>query len=224
MGDFESFSGAESSEGIDAGALDRLREQMKEASASMASDQKQEQKQKKQEDNLYQILLQFIDKLGPKHPLVYLIVKNMSENFLAEVILAIIALNYPAIQKAAGLELTNEQSITIKEEALIVPNLSDQTTPLKVRIDMDIWIKFINEVVFKNPNRNLKAIKNPKYPNTAKHCFTDLMSYITQDYLQNEKVSFFGESIEKFMRLYAINLIERLEAHLDSTKKLEGDA
>ena len=151
MGDLESFSVAEGSEGVDAGALDRLREQMKEAAAGMARDQKQEQKQKKVEDNLYQILLQFIDKLGPKHPLVYLIVKNMSENLLAELILAIIALNYSAIQKATGLELSDENSITIKEDALIVPNLSDQTTPLKIRIDLDIWIRFINEVVFKNP-------------------------------------------------------------------------
>jgi hypothetical protein len=224
MGDLESFSVAEGSEGVDAGALDRLREQMKEAAAGMARDQKQEQKQKKVEDNLYQILLQFIDKLGPKHPLVYLIVKNMSENLLAELILAIIALNYSAIQKATGLELSDENSITIKEDALIVPNLSDQTTPLKIRIDLDIWIRFINEVVFKNPVRNLKAIKNPKYPNTAKHCVTDLMSYIAQDYLQKENVSFFGESVEKFMRLYAINLIERLEQHVNDTKQIEGNA
>ena len=40
MGDLESFSVSEGSEGVDSGALDRLREQMRASAAQMKKDQK----------------------------------------------------------------------------------------------------------------------------------------------------------------------------------------
>lgn len=222
MGDLESFSVSEGSEGVDSGALDRLREQMKEAAAAMARDQKQEQKQKKQENNLYQVIIQLMNKLGANHPLVTLIIKNLRENILSEVILAVIALNYDSVQKAVGLDLASTKELALNENSLVVPSFGENDD-IEIRFRLDVWIRFINDVIFKNPGRNLHSIKSVKFPNTAKHCFTDLMSYIAQEYLQAKKVQFYGGNIEKFMRLYSINLIERLELHLQNTKKIESN-
>lgn len=223
MSDLESFSPSESSEGVDAGALDRLREQMKEAAKAMKSDQKQEQKQKKTEDAMYKVLVLFIDSLGATHPVVYYSVKCLSDNILSELILCALSLNYPTIQQLVGLELIPVNTdVDQDEQALIVPNLANSDMPLSLRLNIEIWIKLINNKAFENPLRNLNALKDLKTPGVPKHSFTDLMSYIAQDYLQSHQVDFNGLSIEKFIRALIANLIERLEAHVKSTQKLEN--
>lgn len=225
MSDLESFSPSEGSEGVDAGALERMREQMRAAAQAMQKDQKQEQKQKKSEDAMYQVLIMFIDKLGATHPIVVYIVRTLKDNLLSEIILTIISLNYPVLHSQVGLELVTEQSPlpNASENALIVPNLALSEMSLHLRLNLELWIKLINQKIFLEPVRNLQAIRNPKAPATAKHSFTDLMSYIAQDYLQTAKVDFNGQAIEKYIRALSANLIERLEAHLNSTPKISND-
>jgi hypothetical protein len=223
MSDLESFSPSESSEGVDSGALDRLKEKMQEAAKGMKRDQQQEQKQKQSEDAMYKILVVFIDKLGPEHPLVFLIVKCLSQNILSEIILTIISLNYPSVHQAVGLTLLNDDQISNQnEQALIVPNLADGDMPLKIRLNIEIWIKLLNEKCFIDPNRNLATLRNKKSPDAASHFVTDLMSYICQEYLQKNQVNFNGMAIEKFIRALTANLIHRLEQHLNNITKIES--
>lgn len=221
MSDLESFSPSESSEGVDPAALERLKEQMREAAKAMKRDQQQEQKQKKTEDVMYQTLIMFVNTLGTDHPLVYYIVRCLSENILSELILSIISLNNPALHELTGLNLADTTSQpTINEQALVVPNLSTESMPLHLRLNIEIWIKLINDKAFEKPSRNLDSIRIKKQPELPKHAFTDLMSYVAQDYLQNQNIQFDGHAIEKFIRALTANLISRLDSHIKSTLEL----
>lgn len=222
MSDLESFSPSESSEGVDPAALERLKEQMREAAKGMKRDQQQEQKQKKTEDVMYQTLIMFINTLGTDHPLVFYIVKCLSENILSELIISIIALNHPQLQQITGLTLVgSSQNEILNEGSLVVPDLSSGNMPLHLRLNMELWIKSINDKAFENPTRNLESIRIKKQPELPKHAFTDLMSYIAQDYLLNQKVEFDGHAIEKFIRALTANLISRLDNHLKNTPELD---
>lgn len=222
MSDLESFSPSESSEGVDSGALDRLREQMKEAAAGMARDQKQEQKQKKSEDALYNVLVTFINQLGPTHPLVKYIVKGLGTNILSEILLIIISLNYPTLQKLLGLELVDEDTAIATSNSIAIPDLTDSEMPLYLKINIESWIKFLNDKIFLQPDRNLASLKNKSNPEIANIAFTDLTSYIIQEYLHQSKVQFNGPAIDKFAKALCLNTVSRLEQHINSTKNLNA--
>lgn len=223
MSDLESFSPSESSEGVDPAALERLKEQMREAAKGMKRDQQQEQKQKKTEDAMYQVLINFVNTLGPDHPLVYYIVRCLSENILSDLILSIIALNNPQLHELTGLTLVNQESSEINEQSLIVPNLSTDSMPLHLRLNIELWIKVINDKAFLNPDRNLNSIRIKKQPELPKHALTDLMSYTAQEYLLNQHIQFDGHAIEKFIRALTANLIVRLDNHIKSTLEITSN-
>lgn len=225
MNDFESFSASEGQEGVDAGALERLREKMKAASAQMKKDQKQEQKQKQQEDDLYQIILAFLNELGADSPIVILVSKAVAHNIVAEMILAVLSLNYKTIQKILGLELAekNTTSETTDTKSLVNPKLSSQDLPLYIRINIDAWLKLINTTAFLKPHKNLTSIKDNWEPTEACSAFKNLMSFIAQDYLEREKIEFNAHNINQFMMAFSHNLIERLENHIGETKQINSD-
>lgn len=222
MGDLENFSVSEGQGGVDAGALDRLREQMKAAAAQMAKDQKDEKKQKDQEDTLYHILITFLNTLGPSDPLVALIVKCLAENIGSDIILVILSLNYKSLSKAIKLDLINsKEEVNKDEESLIVPKLGDQDLDISIKFNIDLWIHRLNEVAFEKPARNLQSLKLLGQRPMAKTAVVNLMAHIMQVYLQSTNQPFFGENVLKFCGLICSNLVERLEEHLKNTKLLE---
>lgn len=225
MSDLEMFGASESTEGVDAGAMERLREQMKAAAAQMKGDQQQEQKQKKDEDTLYEALVSFVNTLGAHDPLVVLIVKCLAANILSNVILTVLALNYKTLHEVVGIELispNNGAEADKDEDALIVPKLGEDDLDLYIKVNLDHWIHRINEVVFESPIRNLHGIKQPGDTNRAKGVFVNLVAYMAQDYLEKNNQPFFGENVLKFTSLVCTNLIERLIEHTNSQPKLES--
>lgn len=224
MSDLENFSPSESNEGVDAAALERMREQMKRASQQMKGDQQQEAKQKQKEDNLYEVLLTFIRKLGPDNPLVVLIAKCIAHNISAEMILSLIAPIFPTIQKITGLEILPPAGKVLTEsqtKELINPRISDSELPINVRISLDNWLKAINATSFKDPKRNYNAMKSLANPERACGPFQNLISYVAQEYLQREKVNFNPENVVNFVTVFGDNMIQRLKMTTESTKELE---
>jgi hypothetical protein len=224
MSDFESFSPSENSEGVDAAALERLREQMKKASQQMKGDQQQEAKQKQKEDNLYEVLLAFVKKLGPGNKIVALISKCIANNISAEIILALIGPIFPTVQKLIGLEILPPASKVLTEaqtKELINPQISNSELPLHVRISLDNWIKAINSTSFKDPKRNYISIASKANPEKACGAFHGLIAFVAQEYLQREKVDFNPQNVLNFMSLFSDNLIQRLKMTTESTKEIE---
>lgn len=60
MGDFESFAGFDSSEGVDPASFEKFKERIKAAAAQIKALKKGEQKQRKKEEKLIKILLKFV--------------------------------------------------------------------------------------------------------------------------------------------------------------------
>jgi hypothetical protein len=220
----ESFNPTESNEGVDAAALERMREKMKAARAQMQKDKKQEQKQKKQEDSLFEALFVLVKQLGPKDQRVQYITACLRYNIPAETILSMIAVSFQTIQKLTGLQLSSPRDTVTAEQqqALIVSNnLGTQNLPIHVRFNLDIWIKSINKTVFEKPVQNHRAIFNPY---TSQQCIAsmkNLISFMAQDYMQRERVPFNGQNIINFVDVFVENLAERLQKQIDSTQKLE---
>lgn len=224
MSDLESFSPSESSEGIDAAALERMREQMKRASQQMKRDQQQEAKQKQKEDNLYEVLLAFIRQLGPENSLVVLIAKSIAHNMSAEVILSLISIAFPTVQKVMGLEMLPSGDKVLTEaqtKDLMNPKFANSDLPLNVRINLDNWLKSINMIAFKDPKRNYESCMSKANPERACGPFQNLIAYIAQEYLQKEKVEFNPENVVNFVTVFSDNMIQRLKMTVESTKELE---
>jgi len=220
----EFFSPGEDAEGVSEAALEQMRERMRAAAAQMKKDQAQEQKQKQTEDALYQILLAFIGNLGPEDKIVRLITAALSKNILAEMILGVISLNYKTVQKVIGLEMVDAKSLKpadVDEKQLVHTKFSNQTLPIHIRVNLDSWIKTINNAAFLKPWRNLTSISDLKDSSKAKKEFSNLISYVAQSYMQKENQEFLGENVIKFSKAFSSNLLERLDKHVKSTKEIE---
>ena len=223
MNNFESFSPAESAEGLDPSALDRLREKMKENAKQAANDAKQEAKQKQQEESLFELLVSLIDDLGHKHPLVNQLVKCLEHNIPAQFILSLVALVYPSIQPKVGLKI--EQHIDnpdlIDSKSLVVPNLSSDMS-LLVKLNLNTWITHINTICFLDPVRFYNRLKHQSEKNTCINAPVALMSYCNQQYMQNNNLDFNAANVAQFAKVYLDNLVERLHQFTLNQKQIDS--
>ena len=89
MSDLESLGIEDSEGGASAEAIERLRKQMKKASAQIKAIQKEEGKQKKKEDKLARLLVKLIQS-GTSQGTLALIIQLLQENIPAAFILAIL--------------------------------------------------------------------------------------------------------------------------------------
>ena len=223
MNNFESFSPAESAEGLDPSALDRLREKMKENAKKAAQDAKQEAKQKQQEDVLFDLVVSLIETLTHKHPLVIEMIKCLEQNIPAEFILTLVALVYPTIQPKVGLKIEKhiENPDQIDSKSLVVPNLASDMN-LLVRLNLNTWITHLNYMCFKDPVRYYKRLKSPLDNNKAVSGPVGLFSLSNQQYLQNHNLDFNGANVAQFAKLYLDNLVERLHQFTLNQKQVES--
>jgi hypothetical protein len=163
----EDFIGFEQNSAMDAAAFERFQERVKAAAAQIQASKKEEKKRKKKEDELVKILLKFI-KSSDKKDLVLLISRVLEKNVPANFILAIILLGNEEIQREIGEYLSTPKAkpevlepnpakrgnepepaaqelsaseTGIPEERSLVFFQTDQTMPLKVRIEIDKWIR-----------------------------------------------------------------------------------
>lgn len=158
MGDAEIFHFDESgSEGGGEASFEQFKEKFKQASQQIANIKKEEKKHKKKEDRLAKILLKFI-KSSQKKELVMLLSRALEQNLPAEFLLAVILLsNQDVMEKAEDYLLLKapENPDENDEKSLTFFGDSDEF-PLKVRIELDRWIKNMMDQAFEVPQKLLK--------------------------------------------------------------------
>jgi hypothetical protein len=223
MNNFESFSPAESAEGLDPSALDRLREKMKENAKKAAQDAKKEAKQKQDEDVLFDLVVSLIDTLTTKHPLVIQMVKCLEHNIPAEFILSLAALVYPTIQPKVGLKIEKhiEDPSQIDSKSLVIPDLASNMN-LLVKLNLNTWITHLNNMCFLDPVRYHQRLKTLESKDNCVASAVAMFSYCNQQYLQNNNLEFNGANVAQFARLYLDNLVERLHQFTLNQKQIES--
>ncbi len=162
----EEFIGFDQGEGGSEGALEALKERMAAAAVQIAAIRKEEGKQKKKEEELLKFLLKFVKTSGKKE-FVLLLSRVLEQNIPANFIIAIIILSNPEIHEEighfsllragnAGNSSSSEHDASISH-ALIFFDPKDETLPLKIKIELDNWIKNLLFQAEENPQKLLKT-------------------------------------------------------------------
>lgn len=247
----EDFIGLEQNGAMDAAAFERFQERVKAAAAHIQAIRKEEKKRKKKEDELIKILLKFI-KSSDKKDLVLLISRVLERNVPANFILAIILLGNEEIQKEIGEYLslkpgqqgtpeqaqeraaTGEQvsptvaAAAMPEERSLVFFQTDQTMPLKVRIEIDKWIRDLIFQASETPQKLLatayetdqsqaeeaKLILNKPLVRLVAHI---IFSFLKQNGLEEDIVK-----MKEFAEFLLNGILNRAKEDLNSRKELES--
>jgi len=240
---------------MDSGAFERFQERMRKAAAQIKAIRKQEKKQKKKEQELIDILLKFIKK-SHKQNLVLLISRVLEKNIPANFILAIVILGNEDIQKEIGkyllptasqaealdgpasgtapqtaqsheqIALNQEQTEAEAGESALIFFREDETLPLKVKIEIDNWIKGLISQAQETPQKlldtayDVEVTKNEdgekEYTKLLGENLVKLIANILLDFLKQNKIE---EDFQKLMEFSSF-LIKGI---LDKTKEDLGE-
>lgn len=231
----ESFGAFEAGE-MSESAFEALREKMKAAAAQIKAIKKEEGKQKKKEDELLKILLQFV-KSSHKTELVLLISRALEKNIPANFILAIVLLGNQEIQKELGTFLLlpgqiPEQDTTeaaAADKALVFFNSqSDQAMPLRIKIELDNWIKAIMVQAEERPQKLLKTaylinIKEETQEKVVQTVIIDLFAFVLSDYLKSKQMPESKERLHDFGQFILTGILSKTEENLNNRKSISGD-
>lgn len=230
----ESFVGIDSGEGMSEAAFEQFKQKMKAASAQIQAIRKEEKKQKKQEDELIKILLKFIQ-TSHKTELVLLISRALEQNVVAHFVLAIVLLGNEEIQQATGrILLTQEQRLQLQSadnntQALTFFNAQDQSMPLKIKIEIDNWIKNLVAQADENPAKLLKTVYDIQLTELEdekkiiKPVVINLMAHILQDFLQQHKQEEPISKLKEFSSFVLKGILSKARENLDNVKMIEND-
>jgi len=221
-GGIESFGASEQNEGVDAAALEQLREQMSAARAQMKKDQAQEKKQKGQEDSLFEIIFTLIKKLGHKDPRIQLIVACLAKNFTAHTILVIMSLEFSSVSKIAEIAYLKEDTELSKAQSknFIVRELGKDGLQTYLRYNLDLWLKELNKSIFARSEKSYKAISNKDHGSQGIDVLKDILVFIAEDHLKRNNGQFTKSHLVHFINLFVDNLSERLNKHILSLKPI----
>ncbi len=211
----ESFISMEGGEGMSEAAFEAFKERMKAAAAQIAAIKKEEKKQKKKEDELIKVLLKFI-KTSHKKELVLLISRCIEQNIPANFILAVVLLSNEDIQKEIASYLmlkpsgNDEKSLTFFGEA-------DQALPLKLKIEIDHWIKNMLSQAQESPQKLIKTSYEMKdEEKIIKSIIIQLICFILRDFLEQNKVDEPYEKLYNFSEFILKGILNKTEDFLDN--------
>ncbi|MFA6991939.1 MAG: hypothetical protein WC269_01500 [Candidatus Gracilibacteria bacterium] len=188
MGDAEIFHFDEGgSEGGSEGSFEQFKEKFKQASQQIANIKKEEKKHKKKEDRLAKILLKFI-KSSQKKELVMLLARALEQNLPAEFLLAVILLsNRDVMEKAEDyLLLKAPENPTEDDEKNLTFFGDSDEFPLKVRIELDHWIKNMLDQASEVPQKLLKNSFDIEYIEIKR----DAQDETSEDYDDEDEESY----------------------------------
>jgi len=234
----ESFIGMDAGEGMSESSLEQLRERMREAAAQIAAIRKEEKRQKQKEDELLKILLKFIQH-SHKSELVLLISRALEQNIPAGFILAIVLLGNLEIQHHMQTLLAPKEADP-NEKALIFFNQQDQSLPLKIRIELDNWIKNILESADLAPHKLLKYAykivkteienlssfadeKEYREDKVIKDAIVQLGAFVMMDFLKQNNLDEPVTKLQDFSKFILNGILEKTQENLDSRVSLSGD-
>lgn len=232
----DSFIGLDQGDGMSESAFEAFKERMKAAAAQIAAIKREEGKQKKKEEELLKILLKFV-KSSSKKDLTLLISRVLEQNIPANFILAIILLGNDDIQAQVGKYLmlqSGEQQVS-DEKSLIFFSEKDDTMPLKIKIEVDNWIKNMLSQAEETPQKLLKTgydmemieipseFGEPKIEEkkTPKHVIIQLIAFVLRDFLEQNKITEPYKKLFEFSSFIFAGILNKTQEGLDNRKLLE---
>lgn len=240
----ESFVGFDTGEGMSEAAFEKFKEKMAQAAAQIAAIKKEEKKQKKKEEDLLKILLKFV-KSSKNRELTLLISRVLEQNIPANFILAIIILSHKEIRKElgsfsvlgkgeeVGTQLqggtpapeTEEQA----EKSLIFFQ-EDQTLPLKIKIELDNWLKGLLFQAEETPQKLLKTAYDIEFiekdegkqeeKKTIKRILIQLITFIIREFLEQNKINEPYKKLFKFSEFITKGILDKTRENLENRKMI----
>lgn len=257
----DSFIGMDSGEQMSAASLEKLQERMAAAAAQIAAIQKEEKKHKKKENDLLAILVKFV-KTSHKTELTLLISRVLEQNLPANFVLAIILLGNEEIQQQVGDFLmlqrpiehvtakaspldseataTSASSPSGQERALTFFNSRDDTLPLKIKIELDQWIKSMLMQAEENPHKLLRTAYKTDYIKIEdeedyfgkkkyekrveiQNPLIMLVAYVVGDYMKQKGLQEEQERLTDFAKFILKGILDKTLETLDQRGLLESD-
>lgn len=243
-------------EGMSESAFEAFKERMKAAAAQIAAIKKEEGKQKQSEEELLRILLAFI-KHSQKSDLVLLISRALEQNIPANFILAIILLSNEDIKRQVGesffqlsggkselsemptnsLNESHSEEPTSQGSELVFFTGQDSSFPLKMRIELDSWIKNMLLIAEQVPHKLIKTAykiemieqpkeydyEDPKYEEnrTIKMALIQLSAYILREYFEQNSHEEEYNNLYTFSEFILSGILTKTEEGLDNRKLLQ---
>lgn len=234
----ESFTGFESGEGMSESAFEAFKEKMKAAAAQVAAIKKEEGKQKKKEENLHKILLRFIQR-SDKRDLCLLISRALEQNIPANFVLAVILLGNEDIQREVGKfimlpsgtngETPGEEDKNAPDEqtqALTFFDSEDQTLPLKIKVEVDSWIKNMLYQAQETPqklSKNSYEAPQQEERKKIKTILPRLTAFVLRDFLEGNGIEESYKKLSDFSEFIIRGILTKVEESLDKRKFIKGE-
>lgn len=239
MAGFESFFGLDQADGtMSAEALEAFREQMRQNAAHIAAAKRDEQKQRKKEDKLVSVLLKFIQS-GKNSHIVNLIAALLAENMPASLIVSILSLNFPELQREIDINLAlpgrpshtensrliaAEQNDDNSEKRLMVMDFINLGgLSFEIRIALDLWFQAIKEAMYNYPQKVLNTVVDPLIEDQIrpKICVVQLAAVILRDFLEKKADLPQTERLREFMLEIFTKLLRQVDNDLRERKLLK---
>lgn len=246
----EEFFGLDKGEGMSEAAFEAFKEKMKAAATQIANIKKEEGKQKKKEIELVKILSKYV-KTSQKKDLVLLISRAIEQNIPANFILAVIVLGNEDIKEE--LRKVNAQEFlslmmpdspdTDKEEKALVFFGEDESLPLKIRIELDYWMKGMLSQAQENPQKMLErsydveykeyeeAHEEEDYEGTSKKkvyeikkikiILIQLITLIIREFLDQNKITEPYAEMSEFSKFILKGILNKVKELVDQRRMLE---
>ncbi len=218
MSDLEHFIGSESNE-ADPQAVERMRERMKAAAAQMKKDQKQEAKQHKKEIDLADIIVKYLQAQDHKDILL-LVLRCLDQNIPPVFVLAVLLLSEKQIRQAAGMMLEeadpeNHKHI-IPENALVQIGAGDGALPLKAKIELDNWIKTLDQTAHEKGMTFVRTAKIPE--GEVKVVIIQLAAFVMREFLEAHKIDADFKKLQGFSNFILSGICRKIEKRSSLSK------
>lgn len=254
----ENFFGFDTGEGMSEAAFEAFKEKMAQASAQIAAIQKEEKKRRKKEDELIKILLKFI-RSSHKTTLVLLISRALEQNLPANFILAMILLGNEDIQKEVGSFLFlaeptadlsgadaghapadvhfDGKNFSSGSDKSLVFFREDETLPLRVKIELDTWVKGMLFQAEETPEKLIKTAYDIEFieekdeetdqvsrteRRSIKTILVQLAAHVLRDYLEGHNLPNSYESLSEFAAFLIKGILDKTAENLENRKMLNG--
>ncbi len=226
----ESFIGLDAGEPMSEAAFEQLKEKMRAAAAQIAAIKKEEKKQKKKEYDLLKILLEFV-RTSQKKDLALLISRVLEINIPANFILAIILLGNEDLKNAAG------QYVMLNSDTkAIFFTEDDKAMPLRVRIQLDNWLKDLLSQAEEYPQKLLKTAYKVEYIELEKEYefeeskyeekrsiqepLIQLVTFVVRDFFEQNAISEAFKSISDFAEFVLKGILTKTKEMSENIKLL----
>lgn len=224
MGDFESFAGFDSSEGVDPASFEKFKERIKAAAAQIKALKKGEQKQRKKEEKLIKILLKFV-KSSKKQDIMVLIARLLERNVPAVFILSIVVLgNEEFFEEEEGRQVLLEgqklQSETDGKSLAFFDR--EQVLPLELKIKIDAWMKNVFSQALEHPHRLLKTVFDEE--DVLILPLIQISAFILRDFMEKYDQKADYNQLKEFCDFFLNGIMKEVRQKIKETKELNEDS